>query len=156
MITDALAGLCLLGGVAFFVAGIVGVMRFPDALCRLHAVTKADNLGLGLVVLGLVLGGGSPFVMATLVLVWLLVLTGSATTCFLVAQCIMRDESFPNGDPRPGGSPARSVHPGFPGHPSHPSHPSHPDLGRLPGGPVDPARRRDDDPAPGHDDGGTG
>ena len=30
-----------------------GLLRFPDTLTRLHALTKADNLGLGLVVLGL-------------------------------------------------------------------------------------------------------
>ena len=40
-------------GVFFFLAGTVGLLRFPDTLTRLHALTKADNLGLGLVVLGL-------------------------------------------------------------------------------------------------------
>ena len=41
------------GGAFFFLAGTVGLLRFPDTLTRLHALTKADNLGLGLVVLGL-------------------------------------------------------------------------------------------------------
>ena len=40
-------------GAFFFLAGTVGLLRFPDALTRLHALTKADNLGLGLIVLGL-------------------------------------------------------------------------------------------------------
>jgi multicomponent Na+:H+ antiporter subunit G len=40
-------------GAFFFLAGTVGLLRFPDTLTRLHALTKADNLGLGLVVLGL-------------------------------------------------------------------------------------------------------
>ena len=40
-------------GFIFFLAGTVGLLRFPDTLTRLHALTKADNLGLGLVVLGL-------------------------------------------------------------------------------------------------------
>ena len=40
-------------GACFFLAGTVGLLRFPDPLSRLHALTKADNLGLGLVVLGL-------------------------------------------------------------------------------------------------------
>jgi multicomponent Na+:H+ antiporter subunit G len=34
-------------GAFFFLAGSVGLLRFPDALSRLHALTKADNLGLG-------------------------------------------------------------------------------------------------------------
>ena len=40
-------------GVLFFLAGTVGLLRFPDTLTRLHSLTKADNLGLGLIMLGL-------------------------------------------------------------------------------------------------------
>ena len=43
----------LCAGAFFFLAGTVGLLRFPDSLTRLHALTKADNLGLGLIVLGL-------------------------------------------------------------------------------------------------------
>ena len=43
----------VVAGAFFFFAGTVGLLRFPDSLTRLHALTKADNLGLGLVVLGL-------------------------------------------------------------------------------------------------------
>jgi len=31
-------------GVVFFMAGTVGLLRFPDTLTRLHALTKVDNL----------------------------------------------------------------------------------------------------------------
>ena len=37
----------------FFLAGTVGLLRFPDTMTRLHALTKVDNLGLGLIVLAL-------------------------------------------------------------------------------------------------------
>ncbi len=50
---DALTIIAVSAGAFFFLAGTVGLLRFPDALSRLHALTKADNLGLGLVVLGL-------------------------------------------------------------------------------------------------------
>ncbi len=40
-------------GVVFFLAGTVGRLRFPNTLTRLHVLTKADNLGLGLIVVGL-------------------------------------------------------------------------------------------------------
>ena len=43
----------------FFLAGSVGLLRFPNPLSRLHALTKADNLGLGLIVLGLLPQAGS-------------------------------------------------------------------------------------------------
>ena len=45
-------------------AGSVGLLRFPDTLTRLHALTKADNLGLGLVVLGLMARAGGPLASA--------------------------------------------------------------------------------------------
>jgi multicomponent Na+:H+ antiporter subunit G len=50
---DAFTVLAVSAGAFFFLAGSVGLLRFPDALSRLHALTKADNLGLGLVMLGL-------------------------------------------------------------------------------------------------------
>jgi hypothetical protein len=40
--------------VIFFIGGTVGLLRFPDVHSRLHALTKADNLGLGLISMGLV------------------------------------------------------------------------------------------------------
>ena len=50
---DSFTVLAVSAGAVFFLAGTVGLLRFPDSLSRLHALTKADNLGLGLVVLGL-------------------------------------------------------------------------------------------------------
>ncbi len=61
-------------GVLFFLAGVVGLLRFPDALTRLHALTKADNVGLGLIVAGLLPQAGSVLAALKLLLVWLTVL----------------------------------------------------------------------------------
>jgi multicomponent Na+:H+ antiporter subunit G len=74
-------------GVFFFLAGTAGLLRFPDPLSRLHALTKADNLGLGLIVLGLLPRAEEPLAALKLVLVWLLVLLAGAT----VAQVIARE-----------------------------------------------------------------
>jgi multicomponent Na+:H+ antiporter subunit G len=74
-------------GAFFFLAGTVGLLRFPDALTRLHALTKADNLGLGLVVLGLLPQAGSLRGGLKLVCVWLLVLLAGATVSQLIARC---------------------------------------------------------------------
>jgi len=73
-------------GAFFFLAGSVGLVRFPDVYTRLHALTKADNLGLGLVCLGLAVRAGSPVVALKLLLIWLLVLGAGATACYLVAE----------------------------------------------------------------------
>jgi len=90
-----LTAVLLLGGMFFFVAGTVGLLRFPDFFTRLHAVTKADNLGLGLVVAGLAIQADSWTTVVKLFLVWLLVLGASATVCFLVARAALRHGEKP-------------------------------------------------------------
>lgn len=76
----------LFGGVAFFAVGTLGLLRFPDVYTRVHALTKADNLGLGLVVLALVPSAESVASAFKLLLVWALVLAASATSGHLVAR----------------------------------------------------------------------
>lgn len=83
---DYLSLAVLAGGMFFFVAGTVALFRFPDLYCRLHALTKADNVGLGLTLLALMLQAENWLVVAKLTLIWLLVLVSSATVCFLVAR----------------------------------------------------------------------
>lgn len=77
-------------GVAFFVVGSIGVLRFPDVYTRIHALTKADNLGLGLVVLGLLPGAESVAAALKLLLIWLLALLASACSAYLVARAARR------------------------------------------------------------------
>jgi len=82
---DALTILAVSTGAFFFLAGTVGLLRFPDALSRLHTLTKADNLGLGLIVLGLLLQVEGPFAALKLIAVWLLTLLAGATVAQLIA-----------------------------------------------------------------------
>jgi multicomponent Na+:H+ antiporter subunit G len=82
-------------GAFFFLAGTVGLLRFPDTLTRLHALTKADNLGLGLVVLGLLPQAGSLRIAFKLVCIWLLVLLAGATISQLIARAARQAEPPP-------------------------------------------------------------
>ncbi|MCH8530241.1 MAG: monovalent cation/H(+) antiporter subunit G [Saccharospirillum sp.] len=84
--TAILAWPFLLAGAFFFIAGTLGVLRFPDIYSRLHAVTKADTLGLGLTVIGLGLLSGSLRTTLLMILVWLLVMASGATACQLLAR----------------------------------------------------------------------
>jgi multicomponent Na+:H+ antiporter subunit G len=83
------------GGVFFFLAGTVGLLRFPDSLSRLHALTKADNLGLGLIVLGLALRADGLLAAAKLVAVWLLVLFAAATVARVLGRTLSREDAAP-------------------------------------------------------------
>ncbi|MDC8446114.1 MAG: monovalent cation/H(+) antiporter subunit G [Nitrosomonas sp.] len=85
----AAACLFILGGIFFF-AGTAGLLRFPDVYTRLHALTKADNVGLGLIVAGLVLQAESWLVAGKLLLIWLLVLFAGACVAHLVARRALR------------------------------------------------------------------
>ena len=83
---DIITVVAVLAGALFFLAGTVGLLRFPDTLCRLHALTKADNLGLGLVVLGLLPRAGSTSAGLKLICIWFLVLLSGATVSQLIAR----------------------------------------------------------------------
>lgn len=85
---DALTVVAVSLGAFFFLAGTVGLLRFPDTLTRLHALTKADNLGLGLVVLGLLPQVRSPFGWIGLIAVWLLAMLSGATVGQLLAGAV--------------------------------------------------------------------
>lgn len=85
----------LIVGAGFFLAGTVGLLRFPDTHSRLHAITKADNLGLGFISVGLMLQAGGVSTALKILAIWVLVLIASSTSCYLIAR-------FAAGKPLPG------------------------------------------------------
>lgn len=89
-VIDLLSAILILTGAGFFFAGTLGVLRFPDVFSRLHAVTKGDNVGLGLTVLGLALRADSFAVVGKLLLIWMLVLLAGATASHLIARSSLR------------------------------------------------------------------
>ncbi len=83
---DVITIVATLLGTVFFVAGSVGLLRFPDVFSRLHALTKADNLGLGLIALGVAAQADSIAYAAKVGLVWLMTVLGSAVVSHLIAR----------------------------------------------------------------------
>ena len=78
-------------GAFFFLAGTVGLLRFPDTLTRLHALTKADNLGLGLMALGLLPWTDSIFGALKILAVWILVQFAGSTVSQLIARLAQQE-----------------------------------------------------------------
>jgi len=95
LLLNGFSVLCVVLGGVFFLAGTAGLLRFPDAASRLHALTKPDNLGLGLIVLGILPRAADPAVALKLVLIWVLVQFGAGT----VAQ-LLGDRARVNRRPR--------------------------------------------------------
>jgi multicomponent Na+:H+ antiporter subunit G len=82
----AAVAILLVAGCGFYCAGTVGMLRFPDVLSRLHALTKADNVGLLLICVGLALQAASLQVALQLAVIWLLGLGGAAVSAHLLAR----------------------------------------------------------------------
>lgn len=79
-------------GAVFFLAGTVGMLRFPDAVSRLHALTKADGLGLVLVALGAGLAAQGEGWTLRLVLICGLVALAGALGAHLIARLVRAGE----------------------------------------------------------------
>jgi len=83
---DLLSVVLLAAGLLFFSAGTVGLLRLPDLHSRLHALTKADVLGLGFTVLALLPQADGLREVFKLLLIWALVSVSGATVCYLIAD----------------------------------------------------------------------
>jgi multicomponent Na+:H+ antiporter subunit G len=92
---DAVSSLLIVAGLGFYLAGSIGLLRLPDLYSRLHALTKADNLGLGLLTAGLALHSQQLLGTLKLLLIWLAVLAASAASAHLIAQHARRRETRP-------------------------------------------------------------
>ena len=73
-------------GTFFLSMGTLGLLRLDDLHSRIHALTKADTLGLGLIVLALLPHADSVASGAKMMLVWALALVSAATIAHLLAR----------------------------------------------------------------------
>ena len=87
---DLFTVVAVAAGAFFFLAGTVGLLRFPDVFTHLHALSKADNLGLGLVVLGLLPQANGLLAGLKLIAIWLLALLVGAVVSQLIARAARR------------------------------------------------------------------
>ena len=85
-IYELITVMLLVTGCFFFLAGTLGVLRFPDLFSRLHALTKADNLGLGFIAAAMALHIASPWAALKIFFIWLFTLLASSTSCYLIAR----------------------------------------------------------------------
>jgi len=89
--TDTLAMLAIFSGLFFFFSGSIGLLRLPDLFSRLHALAKADNVGLALIALGVIILEPALINDIKIVIIWLLVMAASAISSHLVARHALRE-----------------------------------------------------------------
>lgn len=92
---DAFTVFMVAAGMLMFLAGTLGLLRFPDPLSRLHALSKADTLGLGLIVAGLLPYAGNLTAGLKLICIWLLAQLSAAAASQLIAGAVHRRKPGP-------------------------------------------------------------
>lgn len=91
--TDLLSSILIVAGLFFYLAGSIGLLRLPDLYSRLHALTKADNLGLGLLVFGIAIHAQDLLTALKLLLIWVALLAASAASAHMVARQALQQET---------------------------------------------------------------
>jgi multicomponent Na+:H+ antiporter subunit G len=89
-VVDVIAALLLLGGCALSLIAAVGMVRLPDLLSRMHAVTKPQVLGLMLVLTGLALRLRNESTIGLLLLVVVFQLATSPIASHMVSRSAFR------------------------------------------------------------------
>lgn len=108
---DLISGLLVLGGSLLALTAAVGVVRFPDALSRMHAASKPQVLGLLLVLAGASIRLRGSLDVGVLILAGLFTVITAPVVAMRISQVVYREGTYRKdlmsvdelGDQRPEG-----------------------------------------------------
>jgi multicomponent Na+:H+ antiporter subunit G len=80
------AGLLMIGGTAFMLVAAIGLLRLPDLYTRMHAVTKAGTLGIGLVLISAAVAFGDVSVTTRALVALLFVLFTAPVSAHMIGR----------------------------------------------------------------------
>jgi len=80
------AALFLLAGTAFMLVAAIGLLRLPDLYTRMHAITKAGTLGIGLLLVGVAVSFGDLSVTTRVVAAFLFVLCTAPVSAHMIGR----------------------------------------------------------------------
>ncbi len=83
---NGIAGVLIISGLFFFMVGAVGLIRLPDVFSRMHATTKADTLGAGLVLIGVIIWQGFGFLAFNILLILIFIWITNPTAAHFIAK----------------------------------------------------------------------
>jgi len=90
MLIEALQILFFSVGTVFFFLGTIGLLRFPDVYTRLHATTKCDTLGIGMILMGAMLHEGATLNSMKLAFIIIFVFLTNPTAAHAIARAAYR------------------------------------------------------------------
>ncbi|MET8083258.1 monovalent cation/H(+) antiporter subunit G [Micromonospora sp. NPDC005197] len=94
---DWLGAACLVTGALLALSAAIGVLRFPDALSRMHAATKPQVLGVLLLLLGITLRLRSAADVGTILLVAVFQLATAPVAAQMIGRAAYRSGRFDRG-----------------------------------------------------------
>jgi len=80
----------LLGGFFFFIAATVGLLRFPDFFCRLHATGKGDTLAVLLCLVGLSIYEGLTLTSLKIIFIAVFMFLAQPTATHAISRAALR------------------------------------------------------------------
>ncbi len=96
-IADWLGAGCLVAGALLSLAAGIGVLRFPDALSRMHAATKPQVLGVLLLLLGIALRLRTPADLGMILLVAVFQLSTAPVAAQMIGRAAYRSGRLDRG-----------------------------------------------------------
>ncbi|MDD3958072.1 MAG: monovalent cation/H(+) antiporter subunit G [Candidatus Izemoplasmatales bacterium] len=86
IIRDICVVVFLLGGAFFYFVGVVGLIRMPDVFSRIHATSKCDTMGAGLIFIGMIIWQGFTMVSLNILIVLIFVWLTNPTAAHYIAK----------------------------------------------------------------------
>lgn len=96
---EIIASIFVILGTMLYAIGVLGLMRLPDALSRMHATTKSDTLAVILVFIGLSIGRGFSLSALTLLLIIIFMWLTNPTAAHVIAKMHYLKELGGSDDP---------------------------------------------------------
>jgi multicomponent Na+:H+ antiporter subunit G len=84
----------LVTGLFFYFVGVLGLLRMPDVFTRMHATTKCDTMGAGLVFTGLMIWQGMNFVSLNILVVLVFIWLTNPTAAHAIAKSAYHQMQF--------------------------------------------------------------
>ena len=82
----------LAAGMFFFGVGVIGLLRLADVFCRMHATTKCDTLGAGLILLALIFYHGVSPDSIKLIFIIAFIWVTNPTAAHIIAKASYRNK----------------------------------------------------------------
>jgi multicomponent Na+:H+ antiporter subunit G len=99
-ILEVIAGLLVISGSLFVLAGGIGALRMPDFYTRIHGASLTDSLGPVLVLGGLMIYAGLSLITVKLAAVMLFLMVTSPTATYALANAALLSGLKPEGAER--------------------------------------------------------